>query len=388
MGQSPVRPCLARGDCCPPGEGCNRAGTSSRDGEQVLQPILHRTQKERWVTANPRSARFEPLPFRMLTQKRILRCVRPQDWFAAIDLKDAYFHVSILSRHRQFLRFAFKGRAWQYKVLPFGLSLSPRVFTKLTEGALAPLRLAGIRILNYLDVWLILAHSQEQLTAHRDEVLRHPPIGVAGQLEKEQTRPGAEDLFSRDGAGLGHHSSMPLWRARSPVAELSEGARQQNSGPTEILSEAPGAYGIRCCCHAARTAPYETTSALASRLSSKTRMACGRTPSLCYCAVSPHPQPLERPLVPAGRCASGTGVQSCCCLNRCFQHGLGSRVSRACSCGPVGRCPAALAYNRLELLAVFLAPHRFSPRKSTAWGVCALACLSSPAVCSSGVTHG
>ncbi len=31
------------------------------------------------------------LPFRMLTQRRIFQCIRPFDWFAAIDLKDAYF---------------------------------------------------------------------------------------------------------------------------------------------------------------------------------------------------------------------------------------------------------------------------------------------------------
>ncbi len=37
------------------------------------------------------------LPFRMLTQRRIFQCIRPFDWFAAIDLKDAYFHVSVLS---------------------------------------------------------------------------------------------------------------------------------------------------------------------------------------------------------------------------------------------------------------------------------------------------
>ncbi len=79
------------------------------------------------------------LPFKMLTQKRIFGCIRPRDWFAAIDLKDAYFHVSILPRHRPFLRFAFEGRAYQYKVLPFGLSLSPRVFTKVAEAALVPL---------------------------------------------------------------------------------------------------------------------------------------------------------------------------------------------------------------------------------------------------------
>ncbi len=86
----------------------------------------------------------------------------------AIDLKDAYFHVSILPRHRPFLWFAFEGRAWQYRVLPFGLSLSPRVFTKVVEGALTPLREVGVRILNYLDDWLILAQSREQLGDHRD----------------------------------------------------------------------------------------------------------------------------------------------------------------------------------------------------------------------------
>ncbi len=47
IGGSPERPYLARGDCCPPGKGCNRAGPSSRDEAGVSQPLLHRTQ-ERW----------------------------------------------------------------------------------------------------------------------------------------------------------------------------------------------------------------------------------------------------------------------------------------------------------------------------------------------------
>ncbi len=116
------------------------------------------------------------LPFKMLTHRRMIKCVQPRDWFAAIDLKDAYFHVSILPRHRPFLRFAFEGRAWQYRILPFGLSLSPRVFTKVVEGALAPLREVGVRILNYLDDWLILAQSRGQLCGHRDLVLSIGPL--------------------------------------------------------------------------------------------------------------------------------------------------------------------------------------------------------------------
>ncbi len=60
------------------------------------------------------------------------------------NLKDAYFHIQIAPHHRRFLRFAFEGVAYQYTVLPFGLSLAPRTFTKCMDAALSPLRQMGI----------------------------------------------------------------------------------------------------------------------------------------------------------------------------------------------------------------------------------------------------
>ncbi len=62
FGGSSGRSCLARGDCCPPGKGCNRAGPSSRDEAEVLQPLLHRTQERRWSSTNPGFATPEPGP--------------------------------------------------------------------------------------------------------------------------------------------------------------------------------------------------------------------------------------------------------------------------------------------------------------------------------------
>ncbi len=111
--------------------------------------------------------------FKMLTMKTIMPQIQGGDWFVTIDLKDAYFHIQVVQRHRRFLRFAFGGKAYQYKVLPFGLALAPRTFTKCMDDALAPLRLQGIRVLNYLDDWLILAHSRELVSRHRDIILRH-----------------------------------------------------------------------------------------------------------------------------------------------------------------------------------------------------------------------
>ncbi|KAI2664274.1 Transposon Ty3-G Gag-Pol polyprotein [Labeo rohita] len=79
------------------------------------------------------------LKFKMLAVNQVLSQIRSEDWFVRIDLKDAYFHVSILPQHRKFLMFAFRGEAYQYQVLPFGLALSPRTFTKCMDAALAPL---------------------------------------------------------------------------------------------------------------------------------------------------------------------------------------------------------------------------------------------------------
>ncbi|KAL0201654.1 hypothetical protein M9458_004841, partial [Cirrhinus mrigala] len=82
------------------------------------------------------------------------------------------------------------GRAYQYKVLPFGLALSPHIFTKLAEGALAPLWERGICILNYLDDWLIVAHLRDLLCKHRDQVLQHLSLlGLQVSWEKSKLSP-------------------------------------------------------------------------------------------------------------------------------------------------------------------------------------------------------
>ncbi len=77
--------------------------------------------------------------------------------------------------------YSLRSRAWQYRVLPFWLFLSPCVFTKVIDGALAPLRV------NYLNDWLILARSREQLCNHRDLVHRYlSQLGFRVNWEKSK----------------------------------------------------------------------------------------------------------------------------------------------------------------------------------------------------------
>ncbi len=279
----------------------------------------------------------------MLTRRCIIKCTQPQDWFAVIDLKYAYFHVSVSLRHRPFMWFAFEGRAWQYRVLPFGLSLSLRAFMKVVEGALTPLWEVGVRIPNYLNDWPILAQSRQQLCDHRDLVLRHLcQLGLRVTWEKSKLSPVQRIIFSRCGVRLGEYDCMPHGRACPSSAELHVFLQRQECGTTETVPEAPGAYGI--CSHAARVASYDTTSALATLPSPEVGMVPQYTSSKHHSAVSPLPQPLDRPCLSMGQGAPETSVPAYCCHNRCLQHGLGRYMQWTGSLGALDGAPTALAH--------------------------------------------
>lgn len=68
--------------------------------------------------------------FRMVTLASVIPVLQLGDWYATLNLKDAYFHVAVRPSHRRLLPFIVSRRHFQFMVLPFGLSTAPRVFTK------------------------------------------------------------------------------------------------------------------------------------------------------------------------------------------------------------------------------------------------------------------
>ncbi len=133
----------------------------------------------------------------------------------------------------------FEGGSYQYKALPFGLSLSPRVFTKFVEAALVLLSKGSRRS----QLPRRLAHTgpvSSTVVRTQGYGAQSPQsVGASGQLGKEQTLPYAEDLFSQHGVGLGQPHSMSLNRACSVNAELPEVFPAQEGGSTET-----GSWGI------------------------------------------------------------------------------------------------------------------------------------------------
>ena len=128
--------------------------------------------------------------FKMETLASIRQVVRPGDWAASIDLSDAYFHIPIAPAHRKFLRFAWGDRVFQFRVLPFGLSLAPWVFTRVVRVFLGSLRVQGIRIYAYLDDWLVLACRQMLCRNHILRTLNQASsLGFRVNLPKSDLEP-------------------------------------------------------------------------------------------------------------------------------------------------------------------------------------------------------
>ncbi|CAD6218299.1 GSCOCG00011431001-RA-CDS, partial [Cotesia congregata] len=69
-----------------------------------------------------------------------LGLLSPNDFLGSIDLKDAYFLISIFVEHQKYLRFKFKGKIFQFLCLPFGLCTSPYTFTKVMKPIMYKIR--------------------------------------------------------------------------------------------------------------------------------------------------------------------------------------------------------------------------------------------------------
>ena len=110
--------------------------------------------------------------FKMETLNSIRQALQKGDWVTSLDLKDAYFHICVHHRSWRYLRFIFEGKMYQFRVLPFGLSVSPYVFTRVLKSVLSHVRRQGIRVHAYLDDWLQPSVSEALSWLHSKRLLR------------------------------------------------------------------------------------------------------------------------------------------------------------------------------------------------------------------------
>ena len=142
------------------------------------------------IDLSPLNEFVRQTPLKMETASSVLLSVREGDFLASIDLKDAYFQIPIHRSSRKWLRFVSEGTVFQFKVLYFWLSTAPQVFTLVFETVSAWAHSRGVRVLRYLDDWLVLASSEAKARLHvRDLLSLCCSLGVVLNDKKSELTP-------------------------------------------------------------------------------------------------------------------------------------------------------------------------------------------------------
>lgn len=116
--------------------------------------------------------------FKMEDHRTACKLIPRDGYLATIDLKDAYFLIPIRPSDRRYLRFQFqpnnsaKTLTYSFNGLPFGLSVGPRVFTKVMREVIAYLRCRGFQSVCYLDDILCIGDTYDQCIDNINETLK------------------------------------------------------------------------------------------------------------------------------------------------------------------------------------------------------------------------
>ena len=190
-----VLPTVHQGSRLNPGASDPSSEGGSRTSPSVsrfLQPSIPRP--EGFVVVAPHHRPLDPERLRHLvsleTPQSVLCSIRPGDWMVSLDLQDAYLQVPVHHDSRRYLRFVVGGRTYQFRVLCFGLTTAPQVFTRIMAPVSAILHKYGVRMLHYLDDWLILASSELACLQSRDRLLTIcTELGIQVNLTKSSLVP-------------------------------------------------------------------------------------------------------------------------------------------------------------------------------------------------------
>lgn len=108
----------------------------------------------------------------MISLQELLPFLNQREVVASLDLSDAYLRVLMHPSSQRFLRFCVNNQPYQFQVLPFGLTSSPRVFTKVIAPLVGAIHKKRIQVFPYLDDWLIYASSFSKANSHIQELCK------------------------------------------------------------------------------------------------------------------------------------------------------------------------------------------------------------------------
>lgn len=110
---------------------------------------------------------IHPLP----KLEELVESASGNQYYASLDMKDAYYQVELDEDSRDLTTFSDGVSLYRFKRLPFGLSCSPAIFSRVIGNILAPLVKKGW-VKNYLDDIVVWAPSFDELVERLEELFR------------------------------------------------------------------------------------------------------------------------------------------------------------------------------------------------------------------------
>jgi ribonuclease HI len=128
--------------------------------------------------------------FKMETFGNILRGIGRGWYLVTWDLAPGYHQILISDQGSRFLGIKWKNQWFRFKVLPFGMSTSPWVFTKIMKEVVKHWRQMGIFVWVYLDDFILAAPTQAIALQWRNVVEADMNrLGLAREPTKGQWEP-------------------------------------------------------------------------------------------------------------------------------------------------------------------------------------------------------
>ena len=182
------------------GKRCQQSPTKdgSRGNSCGISRILHKTiscSKKEWKNeAHNKSFHSKQICSNTKLQngnsEKSQKFNSPQLMAFLLDLTDAYLHVSIYPASCKYLQFSLKDKIFQFRALPFGLSMSPYVFTYLKKVIASHLHRKAITLYPYLDDWLSRNQNCLALLKHRQFIIHLiVKLGLIINQEKSELIP-------------------------------------------------------------------------------------------------------------------------------------------------------------------------------------------------------
>ena len=125
--------------------------------------------------------------FKMKTPESIRTSLIPGEWVSSIDLSDAYLHIPIHPLSRKYLRFCHRCSS---SLPPLRTCHGPPGFYNDRKRSKAEALSRGLRLHQYLDVWLIRSQSQEEAQVNTQAVVDlTQSLGWIINQEKSELKP-------------------------------------------------------------------------------------------------------------------------------------------------------------------------------------------------------